>query len=113
MPECPLHEAQTQSGRANVDPQNLSIFEQSWWLDAATGEAWSRAEARWDNKLVGWMPYFVTKHWGLPHIAMPPYTRTLAPRLCPPASTPAKHLNSRIRVLRDLLGHLPRHDRFE
>jgi hypothetical protein len=89
------------------------IFEQAWWLDAATDHAWEQSQVMWDNRLVGWMPYSVTKRLGLKIIRMPPYTRTLTPRFNLPSAKPVRHLDNQVRVLSELLNQLPQHDRFE
>jgi Acetyltransferase (GNAT) domain len=99
--------------RDEIDALSTPIFEQAWWLDAATGHTWDQAEVMWDNKPVGWMPYFVVKRLGLKYIRMPPYTRTLTPRFNLPPAKPVRHLDNQVRVLSELLSRLPHHDRFE
>jgi hypothetical protein len=105
--------AHPQAPYEDVSDAHTSIFDQSWWLDAATDNTWAQTEVSWDGKLVGSLRYWVRKRYGLTYIRMPPYTRTLAPRFNLPAVKPVKYLDSQIRVLKELLSQLPRHDRFE
>jgi hypothetical protein len=99
--------------RDDIGAASIPIFEQSWWLDAATGNTWEQSQVKWDNKVVGWMPYFVTKRLGIRYIRMPPYTRTLTPRFSLPSAKPVRQLDNQVRVLGELLNQLPQHDHFE
>lgn len=92
---------------------SLSIFEQDWWLDAATAGRWTRAETRWDGHVVCSLPYTVRRHWGLTYIQLPPYTRTLAPRLALPPAGANRLRKNCIRAIGETMAQLPRHDRFE
>ena len=90
-----------------------SIFEQSWWLDAAAPDRWSTAEVHWGDRRVGRMIFCTGGHKGLRYIQPPPYTRTLAPRFDLPTAKPARIQENRVRVLSALLEQLPPHHRFE
>jgi len=90
-----------------------SVFAQTWWLDAAAPGAWHRNEITWGGRPVGSMSFSVRHRAGLRFIQMPPLTRSLSPVLNPPGGSPVHLLLNRVRILEELLGKLPKHDRFE
>jgi hypothetical protein len=90
-----------------------SIFQQSWWLDAAAPGTWQRVETYWDKTLVGSMSFAVSARAGIRYVQLPPLTRMLSPRLRPPASHPTRRLTNNVKILESLLKQLPRHERFE
>jgi hypothetical protein len=102
-----------QENRASAR-EHMSIFEQPWWLSAATDGKWEQAEVTWDNRRVGWMPYYVkTKLGRMTIITNPPYTRTITPRFYLPASKPYRSFENQVKVLKELTEQLPRHHRLE
>src|SRR5947209_4786927 len=67
------------ASRSNGTGRDRTIFEEDWWLTAATGGKIERAEVRWDNVVVGSLDYYATKEMQMRKIVLPPYTRILAP----------------------------------
>ena len=92
---------------------DATIFEQDWWLSAASNGTVHYVKTTWDSRLVGQMPFYLKRRWGLTSIISPPYTRTISPRFDLPPSKEGRRRINQVRVLEDLLGQLPRHDRFE
>jgi Acetyltransferase (GNAT) domain len=90
-----------------------TIFDEDWWLDAAAPGAWDRVGVIWDSEAVGEMAFHVTRRSGLTYLKMPHLTRTMSPRLFPPAAKPAIQAISHQAIVAELLQKLPRHDRFE
>lgn len=91
----------------------LTIFEEDWWLDASAPGAWDRVEVVLNGVKVGEMAFHVQRRWGLTFIKMPHLTRTMSPRLFIPSRKQVLFdINAQASV-RELVGKLPRHDRFE
>ncbi len=90
-----------------------TLFQSDWWLDAACGGAYDKVEVKWDGRVVGSLPFHLTRRAGLTRLRMPPYTRTLGPTLQPPPSKFYQRQANLRRIVRHLTGRLPRHDFFE
>ena len=101
--------------RVTVDTKDSkvarSIFQETWWLEAAAGAALEQAEVQWDGQLVAALPFVRSRKLGFTLLEMPPYTRTLGPILTLPESTPAQRMRNMQDIARDLLAAMPRHDR--
>jgi len=97
------------SGRPLARP-SLTIFEEDWWLIAATAGKVDRVEIRWDNVLVGTLDYHVTTRLGIRRIVLPPFTRLLAPRLNAPGRKPVSILDNNTRIIREMFQRLGRFD---
>ena len=90
-----------------------SIFQQSWWVEAAAGSALERAEVFWGGRVVACLPFIRVKRVGFTLLEMPPYTRTLGPLLTLPESKPARRMRNMHDAVRDLIVALPKHDRYQ
>ena len=90
-----------------------SIFQESWWVEAAAGAALERAEVRWGGQVVASLPFIRGRSMGFTLLEMPPYTRTLGPMLYLPESKPARRLRNMHDAIRDLIAALPKHDRYQ
>jgi hypothetical protein len=90
-----------------------AIFEEDWWLDASAPGAWDRVEVMRNGVTLGEMTFHVQRRWGLTFIKMPHLTRTMSPRLMIPSREDAVFNVDAQAVVGDLVGKLPRHDRFE
>jgi len=59
---------------------HLPVFWQPWWLDAVCPHAWGVCLAKDEGgKIIGVLPYFLTRKWGLSAIDMPALTPYLGP----------------------------------
>src|SRR5690349_7186028 len=90
-----------------------TIFAEDWWLNAAAPGGWGRVEANWDGKRVGEMTFCPTRKWGFRYLGMPHLTRTMSPRLFPPAAKMATRHMLMQSIVGELVAKLPAHDRFE
>jgi hypothetical protein len=97
----------------NAVPTQQTIFDEDWWLDAAAPGAWDRIRVEWDSITVGEMAFHVRRRRGLTYIKMPHLTRTMSPRLAPPAGKPVNRLIDNQAIVIELVRKLPRHDRLE
>jgi hypothetical protein len=90
-----------------------SIFQEDWWLQAASGGALETVTIHWGGSDVASLS-FVRKGrlFGVRSLVMPPYTRTLGPVLnLPPSSLTRRCANLR-RVAAEIMLNLPKHDHF-
>jgi hypothetical protein len=97
----------------NAVPTPRTIFDEDWWLDAAAPGAWDRIQVAWDSDIVGEMAFHARRRWGLTYIKMPHLTRTMSPRLAPPAGKPVNQLIDNQAIVVELVRKLPRYDRLE
>ena len=91
----------------------VSLFQQTWWLEAAGGSALEWARVCWDGATVASLAFVRQKTMGFTTLDMPPYTRTLGPVLALPPSKRARRLRNTHLVVRELITALPRHDRYQ
>ncbi len=89
------------------------IFQQDWWLQAASRGTLETVEVYWDAIKVGALSFVRHKHYGaFISLRMPPYTRTLGPVLTLPQSARVQVAINTRRVVAELMARLPRHDSF-
>ena len=90
---------------------NGPIFQQEWWLQAASRGRVETVEVRWDAIKVGSLSFVRNRHFGaFVSLRMPPYTRTLGPVLTLPQSSRVQEAVNTRRVIAELIAALPRHD---
>jgi hypothetical protein len=87
-----------------------SIFEQPWWLDAVAPGSWQAAEVRRDGEIVARLPYAVRRRKGLTLIGHPPLTPVFGPYLKPTTAKYVGDLSTRMGLLGELIGQLPKSD---
>lgn len=86
---------------------------QPWWLDAVCGPGqWGAALALGENdRVIGAMPYYIARRWGLKVIQLPPLTTYAGPWLRYPQDVDFKDV-SRLafekKVMGELIAQLPR-----
>jgi hypothetical protein len=89
---------------------NCTIFDEDWWLSAATDGKIERTEVRWDNAIVGSLNYYPITRMRMRKIVLPPYTRILTPRLAPPGDKAVTVQANSTRIIRELLEQIGRFD---
>ncbi len=89
-----------------------TIFQEEWWLRAASRGAIRTVEVAWDGHTVGSLSVLPVRRFGLRQLMMPPYTRTLGPVFTLPESSRFKRGQNIRRVTEALVRQLPRHDHF-
>jgi hypothetical protein len=93
-------------------PAAYSIFHESWWLNITAGGMWDVARSFKNGRLVGEMPYCLSRV-GLWYVSgQPPLTRTLGPIIMPINAKPAEEFRNRLSVTYDLIDQLPDLQRF-
>lgn len=100
--------------RVAVPPPVIArtLFQEDWWLDAASNGRYETIELVWDGRKVGTLSFMRGRRRGLRHVFLPPYTRTLGPVLNLPAAKAAQHHANIRRVVAELLDRLPPHEHF-
>jgi hypothetical protein len=89
-----------------------TIFQEDWWLEAASRGRIQKVEVRWDGRPVGSLSFLPARRYGIRHLIMPPYTRTLGPVFDLPASNAFRHGQNIRRVTEALVKQMPPHDYF-
>ena len=84
-----------------------AIFDQDWWLLAATNGELERVEVSWDRVLVGAMAYHPTGRRWVRKAVLPPYTRLMTPVIRPPGEKISTAATNMVRIVRQLHARLP------
>jgi len=99
--------APAEEASASPDPLAPTIFHESWWLDVATDHSYSVAEASSGGKIIGKLPYLLTRRKGLSHIVMPTLTHFLGPALLEGEGSANTRFLRKLTVTRELIAKLP------
>jgi hypothetical protein len=90
-----------------------TIFQEDWWLEAASGGALEAVTVHWGGSDVASLSFIRKGHlFGVRSLVMPPYTRTLGPVLNLPPSTSTRRCANLRRVAAEIMLSLPKHDHF-
>ena len=92
---------------AHFDPLRPTIFHEEWWLEAATGNNYDVAEVRTDGRVVGRLPFSVTRRFGVRVIRMPALTYFLGPAIDDGEGSPNTRYLKRLKITRELIDQLP------
>jgi hypothetical protein len=103
----PLSPATTALVSADPDLLAPTIFHETWWLDVATEHAYSVAEVSSGGKVVGRLPYLLSRRKGLPHIIMPTLTHFLGPAVLEGEGSSNTRFLKRLNITRELITKLP------
>jgi hypothetical protein len=99
------------SAQTNTTPEPdllaPTIFHESWWLDVATDHRYAVAEVSSGGKLVGKLPYLLSRRKGLSHIIMPTLTHFLGPALVEGEGSANARFLRRLNITRELIAKLP------
>jgi hypothetical protein len=100
------------AGESEYNSANGSIFQERWWLDAVAPCQWKEVTIKEEGRIVGRLPYFETRRFGLATLGMPPLTRTLGPWIAPGTGKAVTLRQRETRLVRELIERMPRHDYF-
>ncbi|MFC7552288.1 GNAT family N-acetyltransferase [Pseudoroseomonas wenyumeiae] len=91
----------------------MTLFQEDWWLQAASDGAVETITVNWGGADVASLSFTRKERpFGIRSLVMPPYTRTLGPVLNLPPSMPAPRCANLRRAVREIMLALPRHDHF-
>jgi hypothetical protein len=93
---------------ARIDPSAPTIYHERWWLDAVTRGRWQAAEVRHQGRLIGWLPYVVSRRRGFRVSEMPPLTHLLGPVVQEGGGTSNTRWLRRLGIVQELISKLPR-----
>lgn len=91
---------------------SYSLFQEPWWLDAASPGGWDEVRVEQGGEVRARLPYVVQRRAGLTRIGAPPLTKTLGPWIAPSEAKYANALSTEMDSLEELVARLPRHDVF-
>ncbi len=91
-----------------INPLVPTIFHEDWWLEAATGGQFEVVEVLTGGRIVGRLPFYKTKRFGLTLIRMPELTYFLGPAIDEGEGSPNTRFLKRLHITRELLERLPR-----
>jgi hypothetical protein len=92
----------------NFDVLTPTIFHETWWLETATGGRYGKVESSEDGRVVGRMPYFLDRRFGMTLSLMPPLTHFLGPAVDDGKGSVNTRFLRRLAITRDLIQSLPR-----
>ena len=84
-----------------------TIFHEDWWLYAATNGRYEVAEVLSGSTVVGRLPYFITRRFGMKWCAQPELTYFLGPTVNEGTGNINTRFMRRLEITRDLLRKLP------
>jgi hypothetical protein len=85
-----------------------TLFHQDWWLDIATHGRYQHVEAKRDGRVVGRLPFVVTRRYGHSVSVMPPLTHFLGPAIDEGTGGANARFLQRMTITHELLAQLPR-----
>jgi hypothetical protein len=86
---------------------HVSIYQNPWWLNAATDGKWQLIAAGPASGFIASMPVFTRSFLGQRYIGMPPLTRTLGPTFTRVSDGAKLSDRVRFRLLSELIHKLP------
>ena len=90
-----------------IDPLAPTLFHQPWWLDIATRQRYGMIETRHQGRVVGRMPYYLTRRLGYVECTMPTLTDFLGPATDDGEGSANTRFLRRLAITRDLIHQLP------
>jgi hypothetical protein len=90
----------------------MSLFQESWWLDAVAPGAWSEIVVEKGGEVHARCRYVVKKRFGLTLLTMPQLTPHLGPWMRPYEGKYANRLAEEKELMTALIDQLPRYDLF-
>lgn len=96
-----------------IDEPSIPLFSQAWWLDAVCGaEKWDVVLVEKGENIIGTMPVYQKKKYGLNVLTHPPLTQTMGPWIRPSTAKYAKALGYQKDVSEALIDQLPEYGYF-
>jgi hypothetical protein len=86
---------------------NTLLFQEPWWLEAATGGNYAEAIVKQDAKIVGRLPYVCARRGPFQVSRMPSFTHLLGPVVDAGEGKPQTRLANRMAITRSLIDQLP------
>ena len=93
--------------------KSIPLFSRDWWLDAAVGpENWQVVLAKINGNIVGALPFYTKRRYGMTVIQQPPLTPVLGPWIKSNGKASHTRLGDEQRIMQLLIEGLPAFDHF-
>jgi len=89
------------------------IFQQQWWLEAASAGKHDEVVVRQADDVVARLAFVADKTMGFRRLRMPPFTHVLGPDVTKGKGKPQTELTRRLSLVRSLIDQLPQFDFFK
>lgn len=89
------------------DPLAPTVFHQPWWLEIATRGNYNYVEFSEHGEVVGRLPYFPRKRFGMNYSIMPPMTHFVGPAIVEGDGSYATRFLRKATIIRELITQLP------
>ncbi|HEY7929452.1 MAG TPA: GNAT family N-acetyltransferase [Steroidobacteraceae bacterium] len=89
-----------------------TIFQERWWLDAASNGMADEAIVKLAGRVVGRLAYLYQRRYGFRFIGLPPLTHVLGPLIDAGPGKPETRLRTYLSIIQGLLEQLPPADSF-
>lgn len=86
---------------------SFSLFQESWWLSAVTGDRYEEVTVEQSNRVVGRLPFVVARRSGFKTSILPPLTHMLGPAIDAGVGKPQSQIIKRLSIARELIDKLP------
>lgn len=90
-----------------IDPLIPTVFHERWWLDAITRGDWRAAEVHHQGRVLGWLPYVLSRRRGFAASVMPMLAHLLGPAIDIGAESGKAAWLRRFAIVRELVAQLP------
>lgn len=91
----------------HFDRLRPTIFHEDWWLETATGSNYDVAEVSTDGRVVGRLPFSMTRRFGVRVMRMPALTYFLGPAIDEGEGGLNTRFLKRLKITRELIDQLP------
>lgn len=88
---------------------DIPLFQQAWWLDAAASDDWDVVLVEKGGKIEAALPFVLKKYYGISLVSQPALTQYLGPWLAPASGKRAKQLAREKDLMQLLIDRLPPH----
>ncbi|MDB5969083.1 MAG: hypothetical protein JWQ90_1533 [Hydrocarboniphaga sp.] len=95
------------AGMLDADSLAPTIFHQGWWLDIVGRGRCELAEVSRNGRVVGRLPYLITRQRGFKVSVMPQLTHVLGPAVDPGRGSTNTRMLNRLDIMKELAGKLP------
>ena len=86
------------------------LFHEPWWLSAATEGAFQETTVTRNGRIVGRLPFIVTRRFGFTEINMPAFTHIAGPAVNVGEGKQQTQLIRRLSIVRELIDRMPPFD---
>lgn len=92
---------------------SIPLYFQPWWLDIVCGDGgWGVSICKSNDQIVGAMPYFIKRKFGITMLTSPPFTQFLGIWIRSAESKYFKKLAREKEIISQLVEDLPKHQVF-